>query len=63
MIYMHRNGQVEQVRFYRTQPEHMKYVPFDFEEDSTRFKADMLDMAVFITCAMCGVGLFVWVYS
>lgn len=63
MMYTHRSGLVKQVKFLRTEPEHMKHARFDFELDDVYRRGAILDMAVFITCAVCLVGLFVWVYA
>lgn len=61
-MYENRNGVIEQVRYFRQQPEHMKHAPFDFEADEAWRKAALMDMAVFITCALTLIALFVWVY-
>lgn len=62
MNYMNRNGVTEQVKFYRTQPEHMKHAQWDFEADDEWAKAAKRDMAVFITCALTLAALFFFVY-
>lgn len=62
MYYEHRNGVIEQVRYYRQQPEHMKHAPFDFELDAEHRHKAVLDWAVGITCVLCAIFLYVWVY-
>lgn len=58
--FMNRNGVVEQVRYYRRQPEYMKHVPWAWEVKQKR--AVFIETMVVLTVLSISVGLFVWVY-
>ena len=59
---MNRNGIVEQMKFYRTQPPRMKSAPWDFEIEAEQRRKAIEDRAVFAVCVICGVALYAWIY-
>lgn len=63
MMYTHRSGLVEQVKFLRTETPSMKLAQFDFEEREAAFRASRLDKIIFWLAVVGLVALYAHWYA
>lgn len=60
--FMNRNGVVEQVRYYRRQPEYLKHLPWEFELKQQKTKHIVIETLIYSSVAVLVVSIFVAVY-
>lgn len=60
--YIGRNGVVEQVRYYRRQPEYLKHFPWGFEVKQQKTKHIVIETLIYSSVAVLIVSIFVAVY-
>lgn len=57
-----RNGVIEQVRYYRREPEYLKHSPWAFDLESKRTRRVVYETLIWLGVVFSTIGLFVWVY-
>ena len=60
--YINRGGFVEQVRYVRQEPLHMKHLPFDFQIKAEMRRKSFLDALIFGVCAAGLIAIYAWLY-